>query len=222
MAWLTQRIGSAAIFWGGGPEGRRWWAFVNLADRSPLFQQLRSHLKSLAPCAGSSWATGIQARPRAGTHTAATYCNPARRQRLRRTASTEVTLGAQNMSSTQPTVRTGGVLRASRVPAVRRCRRADGIHRRQTPRRRSPSAARWNCSSSACDQVRGSVRGALGIMTRWHDAQALMWMTSRAKQACASACQATPRRAISPGGDRREVAVRRPRTRRQPSRWSGP
>jgi len=108
MAWLTQRIGSAAIFWGGGPEGRRWWAFVNLADRSPLFQQLRSHLKSLAPCAGSSWATGIQARPRAGTHTAATYCNPARRQRLRRTASTEVTLGAQNMSSTQPTVRIGG------------------------------------------------------------------------------------------------------------------
>jgi hypothetical protein len=93
MAWLVQRAGSAAISWGGGPEGRRWWAFVNLADRSPLFQRLRSHLKSLAPCAGSSWATGIQARPRAGTHKAATYCNPARRLRLRRTPSTEVTLG---------------------------------------------------------------------------------------------------------------------------------
>ncbi len=58
--WPPRCAGSAAIFWGGA-DGRRWWAFVNLADRSPLFQQLRSHLKSRAPYAGSSWATGIRA-----------------------------------------------------------------------------------------------------------------------------------------------------------------
>jgi hypothetical protein len=60
--WSLCWTGSAAIF-RGGADGRRQWAFVNLADRGPLFQQLRSRLKSRAPvsCTGSSWATGIRA-----------------------------------------------------------------------------------------------------------------------------------------------------------------
>ena len=60
--WSLCCTGSVAIF-RGGADGRRQWAFVNLADRSPLFQQLRSRLRSRAPvsCTGSSWATGIRA-----------------------------------------------------------------------------------------------------------------------------------------------------------------
>jgi hypothetical protein len=61
--WPLRCTGSAAIF-RGGADGRPLWAFVNLADRSPLFQQLRSRLKSRAPvsCTGSSWTTGMRAR----------------------------------------------------------------------------------------------------------------------------------------------------------------
>ena len=60
--WSLWCTGSAAIF-RGGADGRRQSAFVNLADRSPLFQQLRSRLKSRAPvsCTGSSWVIGIRA-----------------------------------------------------------------------------------------------------------------------------------------------------------------
>ena len=60
--WSLCCTGSAAIF-RGGADGRRQSAFVNLADRSPLFQQLRSRLKSRAPvsCTGSSWVIGIRA-----------------------------------------------------------------------------------------------------------------------------------------------------------------